>query len=115
MLGSKMYNNKQYRTAQKSFGEGFENIKEYLGNVANQTKTIAGGLLSPGAKGVAAEHNLDEEKINQHIATGEFLALSPFIQDLLHRGYDLTTEFGSLLVGDLAINRLFSFLMNSKK
>jgi hypothetical protein len=110
-----MYNNKQYRTAQKSFQEGFENIKEYLGNVAGQTKAIAGGLLSPGVKEVAAEHNLDEDKIKKHIATGEFVALSPFIQDLLHRGYDLTTEFGTLLVGDLAINRLFSFLMNSKK
>jgi hypothetical protein len=106
-----MYNNKQYRIAQKSFQEGFENIKEYLGNVAEQTKAVAGGLLSPGAKEVAAEHNLDEEKIKHHMANGQFLELSPFVQDLLHQGYDLATEFGTLLVGDLAVNRLFHWLM----
>ena len=115
MLGSKMYNNKQYRTAQSSFQEGFENIKEYIGNVGQEAKTLAGGLLSPDVKEIAAEHNLDEKKIKNYITAGQFLELSPFIQDLLHRGYDLSTSFGTLFVGDFAVNRLFNWLMNSKK
>jgi len=110
-----MYNNKQYRTAQKTVGEGVENIKEYLGNVFQNTSSLFGGVnekvksFRPEIKEIANKHNLDEKKVLAYASTSQWAKLWPFVQEVIKLGYDAILELGPQFGGDMLVLKLFQW------
>ena len=105
MLGSKMYNNKQYRTAQSSFGEGVENLKEYLGNVGKNTSAIYDHLSSKAQDEIP--------KIIEDIRQGNSEKYIPKLEELKAKDVwksflDLVALFAPYVGGDIAARLLLA-------
>lgn len=99
-----MYNNKQYRTSQKSFQEGLSNVQDYLSNVGEKTKGFFEGFGSPGAK---TEEN-DTNKALDALESGNHEAAKPYLQNLLDQGIDIVVMFAPYIGGDIAAHKIFS-------
>lgn len=98
-----MYNNKQYRTSQKSFQEGLSNVQDYLSGLGEKTKGFFEDLTSIGK-----EKNDDFSKAVDAIKSGDQEAAKPFLENLLEQGKDIVVMFAPYIGGDLAAIKLFS-------
>ena len=98
-----MYNNKQYRTSQKSFQEGLSNVQEYLSNVGEKTKDFFAGFGSKGKQNVD-----DVAKTAEAIKSGDYDAAKPMLEKLVEQGKDIVVMFAPYIGGDLAAQRIFS-------
>jgi hypothetical protein len=97
-----MYNNKQYRTSQKSFQEGLSNVQEYLSNVGEKTKGFFEGLGSLGT-----HKNDDVSKAINALKSGDKETARPILEKLLAQGKDIAVMFAPYVGGDLAAYKLF--------
>jgi hypothetical protein len=98
-----MYNNKQYRTSQKSFQEGLSNVQEYLSNLGEKTKGFFEGLIPKNEV-----KNDDTSKAKAALEAGDTEAARPHLENLIESGVDIAKEFGLLLGGELAAYKLFT-------
>lgn len=102
-----MYNNKQYRTSQKSFQEGLSNVQDYLSNVGEKTKGFFEGFIPKNE--VKNEVTSDDtSKARVALEAGDTEAARPHLENLIESGVDITKEFGLLLGGELAAYKLFT-------
>jgi hypothetical protein len=102
-----MYNNKQYRTAQKSFQEGLSNVQEYLSNVGEKTKGFFEGLI-PKNEAQNEVKNDHTSKARAALEAGDTESARPHLESLMESGVDIVKEFGLLLGGELAAYKLFT-------
>lgn len=102
MLGSKMYNNKQYRTAQ-SFGEGIQNLKEY-----GQGSLGKGSSMAEGIK-VLAEHGINDlPTFKKDLLSGDWNKYLKILRSIAEAGYNLTNILGGLIGTDIAAHQILS-------
>lgn len=102
-----MYNNKQYRTSQKSFQEGLSNVQDYLSNVGDKTKGFFEGLIPKNEVKNEVEND-DTSKAKAALEVGDTEAARPHLENLIESGVDIAKEFGLLLGGELAAYKLFT-------
>jgi hypothetical protein len=104
MLGSKMYNNKQYRTAQSSFGEGVENLKEYFQGSKDKAVGMAKSFnsLMPEVQKLAKQYGVDnKEKMRKDLVSGNISPYVEFAAHLKKLGYDFAAMFLPYYLGDM--------------
>jgi hypothetical protein len=105
MFGSKMYNNKQHKIAQKDFQEGVSNVKEYLENVGKNTSSLSehtGSLVQT-----------EIPKIIQDIREGNSEKYIPKLEELRAKDVwktfvDLVALFAPYVGGDIAARLLLA-------
>ena len=106
-----MYNNKQYRTSQKSFQEGLSNVQEYLSNVGEKAKDVFEGFIPKNEVQNEVQNkvkNDDTSKARAALEAGNTEAAKPHLENLIESGVDIAKEFGLLLGGELAAYKLFT-------
>lgn len=102
MFGSKMYNNKQHKIAQKSFQEGLSNVQEYLSEVGKSAPKILEGLGHFGKEKID-----DIPQLIEKIKSGDASA-SVDIEELVAQGIDVVALFAPYLGGDLYARQFFA-------
>jgi hypothetical protein len=100
-----MYNNKQYRTAQKSFQEGFENIKEYFQGSSEKTKKAAEGIK------ILAEYGItDLPTFKKDLLSGDWNKYLKILRSIAEAGYNLTNILGGLIGTDMAATKILELM-----
>jgi hypothetical protein len=109
-----MYNNKQYRIAQSSFGEGVENLKQYFQGSAEKTLDMAKsfGSLAPEVQKLAQERGITSpEKMRSDFATGNLLPYVEFAEILKKFGYDFGFMFLQYFAGDKVAQKAINLIV----
>jgi hypothetical protein len=96
-----MYNNKQHRIAQKSFQEGWSNVKDYLSDVGQKAPKILEGLGH-----LVKEKADDIPELIERIKSGDESA-SIDIKEMAEQGKDIIALFAPYLGGDLYAKQFF--------
>lgn len=102
-----MYNNKQYRTSQKSFQEGLSNVQDYLSNVGEKTKGFFEGFIPKNEVKNEVKSD-DTSKARVALEAGDTEAARPHLENLIESGKDIAKEFALLFGGELAAYKLFT-------
>jgi hypothetical protein len=92
----KMYNNRNYKMSQKSFQEGFENIKNYLSEVGKNIQSL-------GKSGIESGEDFANKipEIVEDLKQGNLDKVKPDIHKLMEMGVDVGKEFAPYILGDI--------------
>lgn len=102
MLGSKMYNNKQYKTAQ-TFGEGIQNLKEYGAGALGKGSSMAEGIK------ILAEHGIDDlAQFKEDLLSGDSTKYIKILRSIAESGYNLFNMLAWLVGSDIAAHKILS-------
>ena len=102
MFGSKMYNNKQHKIAQKSFQEGLSNVQEYLSDLGEKAPKIFEGLGHLGKEKID-----DVPELIERIKSGDQSAEID-IEKLVKQGIDVVALFAPYFGGDIYARQFFA-------